>query len=146
LFISGSDQVIFAPPSFGPPYTSSTTYNIFSGLTLVSSATSAPDGIQVSKAFEEAIIAGIVPTTALINASTSDTLSIFKPYYRINPNLTGAGPVTGPWYDLYSASLHACGLIYTFAFDEPLWPEVLLESATLLPGTYIGITIGNCAP
>ena len=109
----------------------------------MSSATNGADGIQVSKAFEEAIIAGIVPTTSLIDASTSNTLSSFKPYYQINSNLSGAGPYTGPWYDLYSASLHACGLIYTYAFDEPLWPEVLLASDTLQAGTYIGLSFPN---
>jgi len=140
---SGGDTVTFAPPVFSPTK-STTSFLIFSGLPLVSSATNPADGIQVSKAFEEAIIAGIVPTTSLINASTNNTLSVFRPYYQINPNLTGSGPGTGPWYDLYSASLHACGLIYTYAFDEPLWPEVLLASQTLINGsTYVGITIGN---
>jgi hypothetical protein len=143
LFVSGGNQVVFAPPTFGPPYTSSTSYLIFSGLPIYSSATIDADGVQVSKAFQEAVIAGIIPTTSLIDASTSSTLSSFKPYYRINPNLTGHGPVSGPWYDLYSASLHACGSIYTFTYDEPLWPEVLLQSDTLQAGTYIGITIGN---
>lgn len=143
LFTSGPNQVVFAPPTLGPPYTASTTYSIFSGLPIYSSATLPADGVQVSKAFEEAVIAGIVPTTSLIDASTSFTLSSFKPYYQINPNLQSLGRTTGPWYDLYSAALHACGLIYTFAFDEPLWPAVLLASDTLLPTTYIGITIGN---
>ena len=143
LLKSGSNQVTFSAPVQGPPYTSSTTFNIFSGLPLYSSATSDADGVQVSKAFEEAIIAGIVPTTSLIDASTLYTLSSFKPYYQVNSNLTGLGTRTGPWYDLYSAALHACGLIYTFAYDEPLWPQVLLQSNTLETSTYIGITIGN---
>jgi hypothetical protein len=143
VFHSGSNQVTFGPPVLGPPYTSSTSYLIFSGLPLYSSATFDADGVQVSKAFEEAIIAGIIPTTSLIDASTSTSLTSFRPYYQVNPNLTGVGPYSGPWYDLYSAAFHACGLIYTFAFDEPLWPEVLLQSDTLQSGTYIGITIGS---
>ncbi len=143
LFTSGPNQVTFGPPTLGPPYTSSTSFNILSGLSLVSSATSASDGIQVSKAFEEAIIAGIVPTTSLINASTLSTLSSFMPYYQVNPNLSVLGKSSGPWYDLYSAALHACGGIYTYAYDEPLWPSVLLASPTLESNTYIGITIGN---
>ncbi len=143
VFHSGLNQVTFGPPVLGPPYTSSTSYLIFSGLPIYSSATVDSDGVQVSKAFEEAIIAGIVPTASLIDASTSFTLSSFRPYYQVNPNLQGLGEHTGPWYDLYSAAIHATGLIYTFAFDEPLWPEVLLQSDTLLPTTYVGITIGN---
>jgi hypothetical protein len=145
LFTStGGNQVVFGAPTFGPPYTASTSFNIFSGLSLASSATIPADGIQVSKAFEEAIIAGIVPTTSLLNASTSNTLSVFRPYYQVNQNLSPHGRNVGPWYDLYSAGLHACGLIYTFGFDEPLWPEVLLQADTLQPNTFIGITIGPC--
>lgn len=143
VLTSGSNVVTLGTPVMGPPYTSSTSYLIFSGLPIYTSATVDSDGIQVSKALEEAIIAGIVPTASLIDASTTFTLSSFRPYYQVNPNLQGLGDNTGPWYDLYSAALHACGLIYTFAFDEPLWPEVLLQSNTLLLGTYIGITIGN---
>jgi hypothetical protein len=144
LFTSGGNTVTFPAPTNGPPYTSSTSYNIFSGLNIFSSATSNADAIQVSKAFEEAIIAGIVPTTSLIHASTLYTLSVFRPYYQINKNLSPRGQSTGPWYSLYSQALHACGLIYTFAYDEPLWPEVLLATPVLTPTTYIGITIGNC--
>ena len=139
---SGPNQVILGPVTQGPPYTSSTSFNIFSGINLTTSATIPADGIQVSKAFEEAIIAGIVPTTSLINASLLTTLSVFRPYYQINPNLSSLGQTSGPWYDLYSKALHACGLIYTFAFDEPLWPEVLLGSNTLQTNTYVGVTIG----
>ncbi len=129
---NGSDNVVFSPPVKGPPYTSSTTWQILSGIkTLYSSTTNTSDAIQVAKAFEEAIIAGIVPTTTLINASTLYTLASFKPYYQINKNLTGLGQNTGPWYSLFSAALHACGYIYTFAFDEPLWPQVSLTSDML---------------
>src|SRR5262249_37896024 len=78
VFHSGPNQVTFSIPAFGPPYASSTTYLIFSGLPLYSSATIDADGVQVSKAFQEAIIAGILPTTSLIDASTSFTLSSFK--------------------------------------------------------------------
>lgn len=143
VFTSGPNQVVFNPPVVGPPYTSSTSYLIFSGVDMYDTATDLEHGVQVSKAFQEAIIAGIVPTTNTLNASLSTTLSVFRPYYQVNPNLSAFGKSRGPWYDLYSSALHACGLIYTFPFDEPLWPEVLLQSATLQAGTYIGITIGN---
>lgn len=145
LLLTWNGNVVrFGAPATGPDYLSSTSYQIFSGVNLTSSATIPADGIQVSKAFEEAVIAGIVPTTQLINASTLNTLSVFRPYYQIDTNLSADGQGSGPWYDLYSRSLHACGLIYSFAYDEPLWPEVLLQSDTLVPNsTYIGITIGN---
>ncbi len=143
-FTSGPNVVTLTPPVQGPPYTSSTTWQILSGK-LAYTATIDADGIQVSKAFAEAVVAGILPTTSLVNASLLTTLSVFRPYYQINPNLQGLGQNTGPWYDLYSQALHACGLIYTYAYDEPLWPEVLLASPTLLSNTYIGITIGNCS-
>jgi len=144
ILTSGSDSVTLGPVALGPPYASSASFSIFSAnKDFFSATTNTSDAIQVCKAFEEAVIAGIVPTTSLIDASTLTTLSSFRPYYQINSNLTGLGKVTGPWYDLYSAGLHACGLIYTFAFDEPLWPEVLLGSSTLQPTTYIGITIGK---
>lgn len=144
---SGSDSVTLGPVQTGPGYTNSTTYNIFSGLNIFSNATNNADAIQVSKAFEEAIIAGIVPTTSLINASLLTTLGVFKPYYQINPNLSRFGQTKGPWYDLYSKALHACGLIYTYAYDEPLWPSVLLTSEYIYnqpnpnDNSYIGITI-----
>ncbi len=142
-FTSGSDTVIFGPPVTSSNYLLSTSWLIFAGEPIYSSETSAGDGVQVSKAFQEAIIAGIVPTTSLINAQTSTTLNVFRPYYQVNSNLSSFGRSRGPWYDLYSASLHACGLIYTFTYDEPLWDEVQLQQQTFTPGTYIGITIGN---
>lgn len=142
---SGADSVTLGPILSGPPYDSSTTWRIFSGKNIYSATTNDTDAIQVSKAFEEAIIAGIVPTTSLINASSLYTLSSFKPYYQINPNLSRFGQTKGPWYDLYSKALHACGLIYTYGYDEPLWPEVLLGGPYVQAPTsnfsYIGITI-----
>lgn len=142
---SGSDYVTLGPIGSGPPYRSSTTWNIFSGIAIYSSTSNDSDAVQVSKAFEEAIIAGIVPTTSLIDASTLTSLSVFRPYYQVNANLSTFGQSLGPWYDLYSKALHACGLIYTYAYDEPLWPEVLLGGPYVSVPTsgysYIGITI-----
>lgn len=132
--------IVLAAPTTTTP---STTYDIFSGLFFIVSDNSpgAADGIQLSKLFEEAIITGLVPTAnTLSNPYLTSNQSI---YYTINPNLTGSGPSTGPWFDLYSKALHALGFIYTFAYDEPLWPQVQIKSDTLLPNTYIGITIGN---
>jgi hypothetical protein len=132
--------VVFAPPVTTTP---STTFDIFSGTLLVSSDNSpgAADGVQLSKLFEEAIIAGLIPTTN--NVSNPYLLANQSNYYTVNPNLTGSGPTTGPWYDLYSKALHSLGSIYTFAYDEPLWPDVQITSNSLETSTYLGITIGN---
>lgn len=136
-----SDYVTLGPVTTSSTYDPATSWRIFSGKNIYSATSNDTDAIQVSKAFEEAIIAGIVPTGSLIDASTLYSLSSFKPYYQVNKNLSSLGQKTGPWYDLYSATFHACGLIYTYAYDEPLWPEVLLASDTLEANTYIGITI-----
>ena len=54
------------------------------------------------------------------------------------------GQASGPWLDLYSKALHGLGAIYTFGFDEPLFPDVQLVSVPLIEGqTYFGLTIGN---
>jgi hypothetical protein len=134
-------QVVFAAPTTSAPTTS---FNIFSGVTLVQSDTSpgAADGVQLFKLFEEAIIAGLVPTT---NTLSNPYLAANQAsFYTTNPNLSPAGQTKGPWYDLYSKALHSLGFIYTFAFDEPLWPQVQIFSNTLeANSTYLGITIGN---
>lgn len=133
-------QVVFAAPTTSAPTTS---FNIFSAITLVQSDTSpgAADGVQLFKLFEEAIIAGLVPTAN--NLSNSYLTSNQSSFYTVNPNLSSGGQSTGPWYDLYSKALHSLGFIYTFGFDEPLWPQVQIFSNTLEPTTYLGITIGS---
>jgi hypothetical protein len=122
----------------------STSTDIFSGITLVLSDNSpgAADGVQLYKLFEEAIIAGLVPTA---NTLSNPYLTANQSsYYTVNPNLSAPGSTTGPWYDLYSKALHSLGFIYSFAYDEPLWPQVQIFSNTLQANqTYLGITIGS---
>lgn len=134
-------SVVFsAPTTIAAPYT--TTEIIFAGLPLYITDTSpSGDGVQVSKLFEEAIIAGLVPTTTTLS---NPFLTANQPnFYTINSNLPPAGQTSGPWYDVYSKALHSLGFIYTFAFDEPLWPEVQISSSAFTPNqTYMGITIG----
>ena len=133
-------EVVFSAPTTSTP---TTTFDIFSGITLVQSDTSpnAADGVQLFKLFEEAIIAGLVPTADTL--SNPYLTSNQSNYYTVNPNLSSRGQSSGPWYDLYSKALHKLGYIYTFAFDEPLWPQVQIFSNTLIENsTYIGITIG----
>jgi hypothetical protein len=131
--------VLQAPTTTMP----TTTFDIFSGVFFIASDNSpgAADGVQLSKLFEEAIIAGLVPTA---NTLSNPYLSANQAsFYTVNPNLSALGQSTGPWYDLYSRALHAQGFIYTYAFDEPLWPQVQITSQTLKTDTYIGITIGS---
>jgi len=137
-------EVTFLTPTTTPTPTGTTTYNIFSALNLTNptnppTAGTAADAI--SKLFEEALIAGLLPTTNTLSLSyLSQNQSNF---YQVNPNLSTAGQTTGPWYDLYSKVLHGLGSIYTFGFDEPLWPQVLLEAPFVENSTYLGITIGS---
>lgn len=135
-------QVIFSAPSTDTSSANSTTEAIFFANPLISFDNSGSgDGIQVSKLFEEAIIAGLVPTTATL--SNPYLLSNQANFYQINSNLSTIGQTTGPWYDLYSKALHSLGSIYTYGFDEPLWPDVQISTQTFQPGvTYMGITIG----
>ncbi len=132
--------VVLAAPTTTMPTTS---FDIFSGVYPIVSDNSpgAADGIQITKLLYEAMIAGLVPTAdTLSNPYLAANQSIF---YTVNPNLSAAGQSRGPWFDLYSKSLHSLGFIYTYATDEPLWPQVQIFSNTLEPTTYIGITIGN---
>lgn len=133
-------MVVLEAPSLTAP---TTTFDIFSGVFFIASDTSpgGADGVQLCKLFEEAIIAGFVPTTDTL--SNPYFTSHQSSYYTINTNLSALGQTTGPWYDVYSKALHAQGSIYTYAFDEPLWPQVQITSQSLHPTTYIGITIGS---
>lgn len=135
-------QVVFPPPTTTIP---TTTQTIFQGNPLYTTDTSGlGDGVQVSKLFEEAIIAGIVPTATTL--SNPYLLSNQANFYKVNTNLSAQGQTTGPWYDLYSQALHAQGFIYTFAYDEPLWPQVQISSQNVTPNTtYLGITVGPIA-
>jgi len=139
---NGGPTVTFPAPTTSPTPTGTTSYEIFSAINFITpTPTAGSAGDAVSKLVQEAIIAGLVPTT--------DTLSLSyltanqKNYYQINPNLSSAGKGSGPWYDLYSKALHALGSIYTYVFDEPLWPQVLLGAPFVNGSTYLGITIGN---
>lgn len=145
----GGPAVTFLAPTTSGGPTLHTSYLIFAAQNLTVAGgdpqpTAGTAADAVSKLFEEAVIAGLVPTT--------DTLSLSylannqSNFYNVNSNLSDAGKSTGPWYDAYSKALHALGSIYTYGFDEPLWPDVLLTGPFNDNSTYIGITIGNCEP
>jgi hypothetical protein len=124
-------------PTNGP-----TSYLIFSAENLNSTFAANLQGNQVSKLFEEAMIAGLLPHAFSTSSPLSNDYLTANSANYYNPNLpVSAG---GPWYSVYAEALHYCGPIYAYGFDEPLYPNVLMESDTLLPNTYIGITIGLC--
>lgn len=126
-------------PTNGP-----TSYLIFASQNLNSTFAANLQGNQVSKLFEEAMIAGLLPaafspSNPLSNAYlTANSAS----YYNNHSKLPASAG--GPWYSVYSEAIHYCGPIYAFGFDEPLYPNVLMQCTTPVPSTYIGITIGTC--
>lgn len=148
---SYGSQVTFAP--FG----SSTTVLIYENPQYLTTGGSSPNYVQtqVGKAFGEAVIAGLLPTTLSLDFSTLTSLPASLPggrsaYYQINTNLSQLGQHTGPWYDVYSKALHALataaspGALYTYTFDEPLWDNVNLTSSVdpFTNGTFISVTLG----
>ncbi len=126
-------------PTNGP-----TSYLIFASQNLNSSFAANLQGNQVSKLFEEAIIAGLLPATfSPSNPLSNSYLSANSgSYYNNSARLPASAG--GPWYSLYSEAIHYCGPIYAYGFDEPLYPNVLMQCTTPTSGTYIGITIGTC--
>jgi len=140
-----NNTVNFAAPNtdFSVPGVLTTTEAIFEGQplwTTFNTGIYTDDPQQLSKLFEEAIIAGLLPTTDTV--SNPYFTANMNRYYTINPNLSPAGQITGPWYDLYSKVLHGLGSIYTFSFDEPLWPDVQISSQTFQPNvTFLGLTL-----
>lgn len=143
---SGADTVTFLAPTTGPAVTNTTTYNIESALNLTnptSPPTAGTAADAVSKLFEEAVVAGLLPLPVGQTLSLDYLSANQSKFYTVNPNLSATGQSTGPWYDLYSKALHALGSIYTYGFDEPLWPQVLLKGPFIENSTYLSITIGS---
>lgn len=138
----GGPTVTFPAPTTSPVPTGTTSYDIFSAVNFITPLPTAGTAADaVSKLFQEAVIAGLIPTT---NTLSLDYLTANQSnYYTVNPNLSPAGQSSGPWYDSYSKALHSLGLIYTYGFDEPLWPQVLLGGPFTDGSTYMGITIGS---
>lgn len=138
----GGPTVTFPKPPISPTPTGTATFNIFSAINFITPLPTAGTAADaVSKLFQEAIIAGLVPTRNTL--SLSYLSSNQGNFYNVNSNLSPAGQTSGPWYDLYSKALHRLGSIYTYGFDEPLWPQVLLSGPFTDNLTYIGITIGS---
>ena len=146
-----SGSVTLSPPTKNPYPT--TSQAIFAGIDMQDQLTFSQDGVQVSKLFQEAIVVGAIPTTETI--SESSLTANQANFYTRNPLLTGNGQTTGPWYDLYSKALHSYAIntgtpqtsptIYSFAYDDAMWPQVLISSqhVTQSPLTYLGVTLGK---
>ena len=143
---NGGPTVTFLAPTAGTGVTTTTSYYIFSALNLTNPVTQPTAGTAadaVSKLFEEAVIAGILPVPVGQTLSLTSLTGSQSSYYTINSNLASGGQTTGPWYDLYSKALHSLGSIYTYGFDDALWPQVLLKAPFTDNSTYLSITIGN---
>lgn len=126
-------------PTNGP-----TSYLIFAAQNLNSTFAANLQGNQVSKLFEEAMIAGLLPATfSTSNPLSNSYLTANSGSYFSNSSRLPAS-AGGPWYSLYSEAIHYCGPIYAYGFDEPLYPDVLMQCTIPTSSTYIGITIGTC--
>ncbi len=144
---TGFIVTIAAPTSSDTSPTLTTTYSIFSGTPALASTTNTnpeaiADAVQIGQFFADAIIPGLIPTTETI--SLDFLAGNKKRAYEYNKNLTTTKE-TGPWYCLYSKSLHSLGYLYTYAFDEPIWPEVQITSqySEISPiPTYMAIRVG----
>ncbi|HSX38238.1 MAG TPA: beta-1,3-glucanase family protein [Chlamydiales bacterium] len=128
-----------APSPNGP-----TSYQIMAAQNLNPTFAANLQGNQVSKLFEEALMVGLLPVAfpsgnPLSNGYFSANSGSY--YSNFNKLPASAG---GPWYSLYAQAIHYCGNIYAFGFDEPLYPNVLMNCTTQTTNTYIGITIGTC--
>ncbi len=138
---SSSKTVTFNPPvtGTGDP-TKTTTFLITGGKPLFTTdTTGVGDATQLSKLFEEYIITGLVPTTDTL--SVPALISKQADYYKINPNLSSNGQMSGPWYDVYSIGLHNLGLIYSYAFDDAFWLQVQVNTAVLDPTTFVNMVV-----
>ncbi len=154
---TSSKKVVLQAPTTTTP---TTTAIIFAGNRIFDASvspnvTNINDAQQISQLFEEAIIAGVLPkdipandpltTGDTVNPNSKNNLSsdaAHTEFYKINPNLSMAGKTSGPWFSLYSKALHDQGLIYTYAFDEGMWPAVLIGTQAQST-TYLQITVGD---
>lgn len=123
------------------------TFNLFgsNGPTITGSA---PASVQVelNKIFTQSIITGLIPTTQDLTKPFLNEPSTRETFYQFNSNLSTTDQ-TGPWYDLYSKSLHKLADVYTSGYDDEIYDGVQLVSQTIETSgptpTYIGITIGD---
>lgn len=95
------------------------------------------------------------PTDANQMNNLASTFEHINSFYQFNENLesgtiplTGTTAATGPWFDLYGGAIHnvegpATGLIYTYGFDEGMYPQVLIDDQPVTSTTILRITVGG---
>lgn len=148
----GSGYVVtFAAPSTTSNPT--TTQMILENIDMhVTDTSNSGDGVIVSQLFQDAVITGLIPTETPLSQTYFRANQ--SQYYKVNTNLSPFGQTSGPWYDLYSAALHSYAqnsgspstspTLYTIAYDEPLWPQVVISAAevqTTPPETFLGVIL-----
>jgi len=112
----------------GMTYTSSTQTT---PIDLSTSAGSAPPGVldratKITKYFCSAITASLIPGRVTSISTTGFLPNVIANYYSINTFLKSPGPITGPWYDLYSQGLlgntaQNGNAVYTYTYDDYLY-------------------------
>lgn len=146
-FTTESQSYFPAPTTAGataPSPSGPTSYQIAAAQNLNPTFAANLQGNQVSKLFEEALMAGLLPTTFSAGSPLSNSFFTANSSNYYNNSNSLPATAGGPWYSVYSQALHYCGPIYAFGFDEPLYPDVLMQCTTPTSSTYIGITIGTC--
>ncbi|MBS0629348.1 MAG: hypothetical protein JSS30_03880 [Verrucomicrobia bacterium] len=95
------------------------------------------------------------PTDANQMNNLASTYEHINSFYQFNQNLesgkiplTGTTAATGPWFDLYGGSIHnlegpATGLVYTYGFDEGMYPQVLIDNQPVTSTTLLQIVVGG---
>ncbi|MDN3506678.1 MAG: beta-1,3-glucanase family protein [Simkaniaceae bacterium] len=95
------------------------------------------------------------PTDANQKNNLASTFEHINSFYQFNAELeTGTIPLagttasTGPWFDLYGSAIHnlegpATGLVYTYGFDEGMYPQVLIDDQPVTSTTLLQITVGG---
>jgi hypothetical protein len=95
------------------------------------------------------------PTDTHQTNNLASTYEHINSFYQFNKDLeTGTIPLagttasTGPWFDLYGGSIHniegpATGLVYTYGFDEGMYPQVLIDNQPVTSTTILQITVGG---
>lgn len=130
--VNGSNEFVFnnnLPPPNNYTWTMqepTTTYPFFAGagFTDDGEANNTPGAVivrQITSAFDVGLFPVSFPAGSF-NFMNQAYFVANKPiYFTPNPQWGVAGSTNGPFYDLYSKSLHSFGLpIYTFAYDDEL--------------------------
>lgn len=95
------------------------------------------------------------PTDVTQLNNLASTYEHINSFYQFNKNLesgtiplTGTTAATGPWFDLYGGSIHniegpGTGLVYTYGFDEGMYPQVLIDNQPVTSTTLLRVVVGG---